>query len=182
MKAPNCPRPIRPNLQLLARKKNNDQMGSSAIPGARRSVYSYGAAWPRPLRSEAQTAKRRAEDSPGCDRIGSRSCVELAEKDIAGEPSAELIAIAEPDPALVNQARKEVSCEREILRGVRGPCLDEAKPEAVIVTTSNDRHLEILRQCAKRHVHYSTEKTDGHERPGTRGEMERLARAKQISS
>jgi predicted dehydrogenase len=36
--------------------------------------------------------------------------------------------------------------------------LDEVKPEAVFVTTSNDRHLEILKECAKRHIHYSTEK------------------------
>jgi predicted dehydrogenase len=53
--------------------------------------------------------------------------------------------------------------------------LDEARPDAAIVTTENDRHLEVLRECARRHIHYSTEKpmatsaADAHE-------MERLAR------
>jgi predicted dehydrogenase len=52
--------------------------------------------------------------------------------------------------------------------------LDEAKPEAVIVTTENDRHLEILRECAKRHIHYSTEKPMATNAADAR-EMERLA-------
>src|SRR5713226_2422610 len=65
-------------------------------------------------------------------------------KDIAGEPSAELVAIAEADPALVSQAQKGapsgVKFYSDYLR-----MFDEAKPEAVVVATSNDRHLEILR-------------------------------------
>jgi predicted dehydrogenase len=36
--------------------------------------------------------------------------------------------------------------------------LDEMKPDAVFATTENSRHLEILKECAKRHVHFSTEK------------------------
>ncbi len=95
-------------------------------------------------------------------------------KDIAGEPLAELVAIAEADPALVSQAQKSapggVKFYSDYVR-----MLDEAKPEAVIVATSNDRHLEILRQCAKRHIHYSTEKPMATSAADAR-EMERLAR------
>src|SRR5690348_8440220 len=68
-------------------------------------------------------------------------------KDIAGEPSAELVAIAETDAALVSRAQKEVPASVKFYADYVA-MLDEAKPEAVIVTTSNDRHLEILRQCA----------------------------------
>src|SRR5260370_21023543 len=51
---------------------------------------------------------------------------------------------------------------------------DEVKPGAVIVATANDRHLEILREWAKRHVHYSTEKPMATNAADAR-EMERLA-------
>jgi len=78
-------------------------------------------------------------------------------KDIAGEPSAELVAIAESDAALVSRAQKEVPAGVKFYTDYV-EMLDQAKPEAVIVATSNDRHLEILRQCAKRHIHYSAEK------------------------
>ncbi len=77
--------------------------------------------------------------------------------DIAGEPNAELVAIAESDPALVSRAQKDVPGSVKFYTDYVA-MLDEAKPDAVIATTSNDRHLEILRQCAKRHIHYSTEK------------------------
>jgi predicted dehydrogenase len=99
-------------------------------------------------------------------------------KDIAGEPSAELIAIAESDAALVSRAQKEVGASVKFYADYVA-MLDEAKPEAVIVTTSNDRHLEILRQCAKRHIHYSTEKPMATNAADAR-EMERLAQEAKI--
>jgi predicted dehydrogenase len=99
-------------------------------------------------------------------------------KDIAGEPSAELVAIAEADPALVIRAQKDVPASVKFYSDYLA-MLDEAKPEAVIVTTSNDRHLEILRQCAKRHIHYSTEKPMATSAKDAR-EMERLAREANI--
>jgi predicted dehydrogenase len=99
-------------------------------------------------------------------------------KDIAREPSAELIAIAEADPALVSRAQKDVPASVKFYSDYVA-MLDEAKPEAVIVTTSNDRHLEILRQCAKRHIHYSTEKPMATSAKDAR-EMERLARKANI--
>jgi predicted dehydrogenase len=52
--------------------------------------------------------------------------------------------------------------------------LDEAKPQAVFVTTENDRHFEILRECAKRHINYSVEKPMATNAADAR-EMERLA-------
>jgi predicted dehydrogenase len=99
-------------------------------------------------------------------------------KDIAGEPSAELVGIAESDPALVSRAQKGVPASVKFYADYV-KMLDEAKPDAVIVTTSNDRHLEILRQCAKRHIHYSTEKPMATSAADAR-EMERLAREANI--
>jgi predicted dehydrogenase len=100
-------------------------------------------------------------------------------KDISGEPSAELVAIAETDPALVSRAQKEVPAGVKFYPDYVA-MLDQAKPEAVIVATSNDRHLEILRQCAKRHIHYSTEKPMATSAADAR-EMERVAREANIN-
>jgi predicted dehydrogenase len=99
-------------------------------------------------------------------------------KDISGEPDAELIAIAETDQALVGRAQKQVPAGVKFYTDYVA-MLDEAKPEAVIVATSNDRHLEILRQCARRHIHYSTEKPMATSAKDAR-EMERLAREANI--
>ena len=99
-------------------------------------------------------------------------------KDISGEPDAELIAIAETDQALVGRAQKQVPASVKFYTDYVA-MLDEAKPEAVVVATSNDRHLEILRQCAKRHIHYSTEKPMATSAKDAR-EMERLAREANI--
>ena len=99
-------------------------------------------------------------------------------KDIAGEPSAELVAIAETDAALVSKAQKEVPASVKLYTDYV-EMLDQAKPEAVIVATANDRHLEILRQCAKRHIHYSTEKPMATSAADAR-EMERLAQEASI--
>jgi predicted dehydrogenase len=95
-------------------------------------------------------------------------------KDIASEPSAELVAIAESDAALVSRAQKEAPAGVKFYTDYV-EMLDQAKPEAVIVAASNDRHLEILRQCAKRHIHYSAEKPMATSAADAR-EMERLAR------
>jgi predicted dehydrogenase len=99
-------------------------------------------------------------------------------KDISAEPSADLIAIAEADPALVSRAQKEVPASVKFYTDYVA-MLDQAKPQAVIVATSNHRHLEILRQCAKRHIHYSTEKPMATSAADAR-EMERLAREANI--
>jgi predicted dehydrogenase len=94
-------------------------------------------------------------------------------KDIAGEPEAELIAIADSHPELVSKAKAQVPATVRFYSDYV-QMLDEAKPDAVIATTENDRHLEILRECAKRHIHYSTEKPMATNAADAR-EMERLA-------
>lgn len=76
---------------------------------------------------------------------------------MAGEPEGNLVAIAESDPELVQKARTKVPNTVRFFSDY-AQMLDEAKPEVVFVTTENDRHLAILRECAKRHIHYSTEK------------------------
>jgi scyllo-inositol 2-dehydrogenase (NADP+) len=93
--------------------------------------------------------------------------------DIAKEPDAELVAIADSHPELVSRARTRVPASVKFYSDYV-KMLDETKPEAVIVTTENDRHLEILRECARRHIHYSTEKPMASSAAEAR-EMERLA-------
>jgi scyllo-inositol 2-dehydrogenase (NADP+) len=96
-------------------------------------------------------------------------------KDINQEPEAELVAIAESDAVLVGRAKKEVPAAVTFFSDYV-QMLDQSKPEAVIVATANDRHLEILRECAKRHIHYSTEKPMATTAAEAR-EMEKLASA-----
>jgi predicted dehydrogenase len=96
-------------------------------------------------------------------------------RDITKEPNAELVAIAEADSALVTRAKTRVPPNVKFYSNYV-QMLDEAKPDAVIVTTSNDRHLEILRECAKRHMHFSVEKPMATNGADAR-EMERLAQA-----
>ena len=78
-------------------------------------------------------------------------------KDIANEPQAELVAIADPRPELIDKAKSQVPTSVRFYSDYI-QMLDQAKPEAVFVTTENDHHLAILRECAKRHIHLSTEK------------------------
>lgn len=94
-------------------------------------------------------------------------------RDLAGEPNAELVAIADNHQPLVDQAKTKVPLTVKFYSDYV-KMLDETKPDGVIVTTENDRHLEILRECAKRHIHYSTEKPMATNAADAR-EMERLA-------
>jgi predicted dehydrogenase len=93
---------------------------------------------------------------------------------IGKESDAELVAIAESQPALAKEAKSKVPDSVKFYADYVA-MLDEAKPDAVIVTTANDRHLEILRECAKRHIHYSVEKPMATNAADAR-EMERLAK------
>ena len=95
-------------------------------------------------------------------------------EDIAKEPEVELVAIADPHSELVERARKRVPASVNFFSDyVR--MLDESKPEAVIVATENGKHLEILGECAKRRIHFSTEKPMAATAADAR-EMARLAR------
>jgi predicted dehydrogenase len=93
---------------------------------------------------------------------------------IGKEPDAELVAIAESRPSLVKEAKSKVPDSVKFYADYVA-MLDEAKPDAVIVTTANDRHVEILRECANRHIHYSVEKPMATNATDAR-EMERLAK------
>jgi predicted dehydrogenase len=93
--------------------------------------------------------------------------------DIAREPQADLVAIAEPHPDLVAKAKARVPASVTFYSDYV-TMLDETKPEAVIITTENDRHLEIVRECAKRHINVSMEKPMATNAADAR-EMERLA-------
>lgn len=93
--------------------------------------------------------------------------------DIAKEPDAQLVAIADPHPELVAKAKARVPAGVRFYSDYR-KMLDEIKPDAAIITTENDRHLEILRECARRHIHTSTEKPMASTAAEAR-EMERLA-------
>ncbi len=95
-------------------------------------------------------------------------------KAIAGEPDAELVGIADPHAELRDKAKTQVPAEVKFYADyVR--MLDELKPQGVVVTTANNQHLAILRECAKRKIHYFTEKPMAASAADAR-EMERLAR------
>ena len=95
-------------------------------------------------------------------------------KIIANDPDAELVAIADPHPELVEKAKAAAPAGVKFFSDYL-PMLDEVRPDAVIVTTANNRHLEILRACAKRKIHFDTEKPMAASGADAR-EMERLAR------
>jgi len=99
-------------------------------------------------------------------------------KTIAAEADAELVAIADPHPELADRAKRQAPASVKFYPDYV-QMLDQAKPEAVIVTTANNRHLEILRECAKRHIHVSTEKPLAATGEQAR-EMEQVARAANI--
>ena len=94
---------------------------------------------------------------------------------IAGEPEAELVGISDPHPELLEKARAKAPLGVKFYSDYVA-MLDEVKPDGVIVTTANNRHLEILRACAKRKIHFDTEKPMAASGAEAR-EMERLARA-----
>jgi predicted dehydrogenase len=73
-------------------------------------------------------------------------------------PDAELVAIADTHPELIEKARQHASALDVKYFSDYIQMLDEVKPDAVLVTTANNLHLAILRACAQRHIHFLTEK------------------------
>jgi len=93
--------------------------------------------------------------------------------DLATDPQADFVGIAESNPELVSKAKAQVPGSVKFYSDyVR--MLDEAKPEAVIITTENFNHLAIVKECAKRHIHVSMEKPMATSARDAR-EMQRLA-------
>jgi predicted dehydrogenase len=99
-------------------------------------------------------------------------------RDIAEVPQAELVAIAEPQPALVLKAKSRVPGDVKFYSDYI-TMLDEVKPQAVIITTETDHHLAIVRACAKRHIDVEMEKPMATTAAEAR-EMEKLATAAHI--
>jgi predicted dehydrogenase len=95
-------------------------------------------------------------------------------KTIAQEPEAELVGIADPHAELRDKAKAQAVASVKFYADYV-PMLDDLKPDAVVVTTANNQHLAILRECAKRKIHYFTEKPMAATGADAR-EMERLAR------
>jgi predicted dehydrogenase len=93
--------------------------------------------------------------------------------DLASDPQSDFVGIAESNPDLITKAKSQVPGSVKFYSDyVR--MLDEAKPQAVIITTENDKHLEIVRECAKRHINVSMEKPMATSARDAR-EMQRLA-------
>jgi predicted dehydrogenase len=95
-------------------------------------------------------------------------------KTIASEPDAQLVGIADPHQELRDKAQAQVPADVKFYADYV-QMLDELKPDAVIVTTANNLHLPILKECAQRKIHYFTEKPMATTGADAR-EMERLAR------
>jgi predicted dehydrogenase len=93
--------------------------------------------------------------------------------DLANDPESDFVGIAESNPELVSKAKPQVPASVKFYSDyVR--MLDETKPQAIIITTENDKHLEIVRECAKRHIHVSMEKPMATNAADAR-EMQKLA-------
>jgi predicted dehydrogenase len=95
-------------------------------------------------------------------------------KTLLKTPDAELVAIADTHPELIEKAKTRVPPGVKFFSDYT-EMLDQVKPDAVIVTTANNLHLSILRACAQRHVNYFTEKPMAATGADAR-EMARLAR------
>lgn len=93
---------------------------------------------------------------------------------IAKESDAQLVGVFDTHEELVEKAQMKVPPSVPFFNDL-GAMLDQAKPEAVIVTTANNQHLAILKECAKRKIHFFTEKPLASNAVDAR-EMERLAR------
>jgi len=73
------------------------------------------------------------------------------------QSSPKLVAIAETNPELIAEARKLGAAEELFVADYRR-MLDQARPDIVWAFVENNRHLEIVRECAPRRVHVMFEK------------------------
>jgi predicted dehydrogenase len=69
-----------------------------------------------------------------------------------------LVGIAETIPDLVNLAKERQGAKDVPFFSDYKKMLDETKPDFVWAFVENNRHLEILRECAPRHIHVIYEK------------------------
>ena len=69
-----------------------------------------------------------------------------------------LVGIAESIPELVNLAKERQGAKDVPFFDDYRKMLDETKPDLVWAFVENNRHLEILKECAPRHIHVIYEK------------------------
>ena len=96
-------------------------------------------------------------------------------KDAQAEPDAELVAVADPRPELIERAKGATQPGTRFHSDyVR--MLDEVKPDAVLATVPNTEHVAVTRACAQRRIHVWFQKPMAATAKGAR-EMEHLAKA-----
>jgi predicted dehydrogenase len=74
-----------------------------------------------------------------------------------GKAAAELAGVAEPNSALVAEAKK-AGVSDELIYSDYKAMLEKVKPEIVWAFVENNRHLEIVEYCAPRKIHVMFEK------------------------
>ncbi len=99
-------------------------------------------------------------------------------KAIQAEPDAELIAVADPNAALIARA-KSVTAPSTRFYSDYVRMLDEVKPDAVLATVPNADHLAVTQACAQRRIHLWFQKPMAATAAQAR-EMARLARDSNI--
>ena len=75
---------------------------------------------------------------------------------VEGNP-ARLVGVAEPNPELVAEAKK-AGVTDNLIYSDYSKMLDETKPDIVWAFVENNRHLEIAKACAPRHINLIFEK------------------------
>lgn len=75
---------------------------------------------------------------------------------VAGK-SAKLVGVAEPNPELTAEAEK-MGVPHSLVYTDYNHMLDETKPDIVWAFVENNRHLEIAKVCAQRHINLIFEK------------------------
>lgn len=77
-------------------------------------------------------------------------------KMIKGEP-ARLVGVVEAEPELVAEAKKRGVADNLFFPDTKS-MLDQAKPDIVWAFVENNKHLDVVKQCAPRKVHVMFEK------------------------
>jgi predicted dehydrogenase len=77
---------------------------------------------------------------------------------MARSEQIKLVGIAETIPELVQQAKERQGAKDVPFFDDYKKMLDETKPDFVWAFVENNRHLEILKECAPRHIHVIYEK------------------------
>jgi predicted dehydrogenase len=77
---------------------------------------------------------------------------------MARSEQIKLVGIAETIPELVQQAKERQGAKDVPFFDDYRKMLDETKPDFVWAFVENNRHLEILKECAPRHIHVIYEK------------------------